>query len=144
MDIQSYIVRDVLEMANIIELDNLAEYISSIVQDYNIEVEKIVLDECKNVANQLKNDLANGPNIPVSNAEIKHYKESFAIKKAGTKDSFNGYKLYNKKGQLTHLLEHGHATKNGGRTRAFPHWEQANRKAQNAIISIRKRLEDNK
>ena len=29
--------------------------------------------------------------------------------------------VYNKKPGLVHLLEHGHALRNGGRTRAFPH-----------------------
>ena len=30
--------------------------------------------------------------------------------------------LRNRKAGLTHLLERGHATANGERTRAFPHW----------------------
>jgi hypothetical protein len=131
-------------MANKIKIDDLSDYLVETMKNYNADVENIVNDECKNIADQIKNDLSNNPNIPVSNAKTKHYKKSFAVKKAGAKDSFNGYVVYNKKWQLTHLLEYGHATRNGGRTRAFPHWDQANRKAQDAVISIKKRLEANK
>lgn len=42
------------------------------------------------------------------------------------------YIIYNTQGGLTHLLEHGHAKKNGGRTRPYPHIEA------NAEIAARK------
>lgn len=42
------------------------------------------------------------------------------------------YVIYNTQPGLTHLLEHGHAKKNGGRTRPYPHIEA------NAEIAARK------
>ena len=41
--------------------------------------------------------------------------------------------------RLTHLLEHGHAKVNGGRTRAFPHWAEAE---QTAINDFEKKLRE--
>lgn len=42
--------------------------------------------------------------------------------------------IHNKVYQLTHLLENGHALKNGGRTRAFKHIEPAEEQAIQEFI----------
>ena len=97
------------------------------------------------MANKLKTELSNDSSIPQSTSRQKHYKKSFAIKKG--KDG--EYTIYNKKYRLTHLLENGHdiyanGVNTGKRTRAFPHWKQANDKAQGLVAEIKKRLEANK
>ena len=125
-------------MGSVIEIDELSNEIANILSSYNEDVEKTVEDELKRTAQELKRDIENNPNIPVSNIETKHYKNQFAIKKNG----YGGYILYNRKYQLTHLLEYGHATINGKRTRAFPHWKQADEKAQNLFNALKQRLED--
>lgn len=124
-------------MANIIEIDELSNEIANILSSYNEDVEKTVEDELKRTAQELKQDIENNPNIPVSSKGTNHYKKQFAIKKNG----YGGYILYNRKYQLTHLLEYGHDLPNGKRTRAFPHWKQADEKAQNLFNTLKKRLE---
>lgn len=51
--------------------------------------------------------------------------------------------IHNKRhGSLTHLLEFGHATVNGGRTRAFPHIKPAEENAKKGLEEkIRRKLE---
>ncbi|CAM3616509.1 HK97 gp10 family phage protein [Erysipelothrix anatis] len=36
--------------------------------------------------------------------------------------------------RLAHLLEHGHALKNGGRTQSFKHWEPAEKEAVESFV----------
>lgn len=132
-------------MSKVIEIDELSKFLQQDFLDYAGEVNKIVESECKEMANKLKTELSNDSSIPQSTSRQKHYKKSFAIKKG--KDG--EYTIYNKKYRLTHLLENGHdiyanGVNTGKRTRAFPHWKQANDKAQGLVAEIKKRLEANK
>jgi hypothetical protein len=52
------------------------------------------------------------------------YVKTFHIKKINTGSRYNHSRVWHVKSphyRLTHLLEHGHALRGGGRTRAFPH-----------------------
>ena len=51
--------------------------------------------------------------------------------------------VYNKDHyRLTHLLEFGHATRNGGRTKAFPHIAEVNAFAQKDVLErLREKLQ---
>lgn len=50
------------------------------------------------------------------------YASGWSVKKGQKNKSYYAVKIWNKTDyQLTHLLEFGHATRNGGRTRAFSH-----------------------
>jgi hypothetical protein len=51
--------------------------------------------------------------------------------------------VYNKDPyRLTHLLEFGHATRNGGRTKAFPHIAEVNAFAQKDVLErLREKLQ---
>jgi hypothetical protein len=63
------------------------------------------------------------------------YRKSFAIEKKNTVGGVSGV-LYVKSPRhgLAHLLEHGHRTKNGGYTRAFPHWAVAESIAESKFV----------
>lgn len=136
-------------MSKVIEINNLADEIKKAVLEYQDSVNEAVENECRDLAYDLKEELANDPTIPTSNYKHKHYKQLFAVKKATEKDSWHGYKIYNKDYQLTHLLENGHKIfdwqgNKVGHARAFPHWAKADKKAQKLAILIRQKLEGKK
>jgi len=66
------------------------------------------------------------------------YVRSFRIKKT-YEDAFKKCKTWYVKSphySRTHLLEHGHATRNGGRTRAYPHIKYGQKIAEQRMLEL--------
>ena len=56
------------------------------------------------------------------NPKKGHYRDNWTAKKTTASIGSVVWTVYNDKTyRLTHLLEHGHAKQNGGRTKAIPH-----------------------
>ena len=92
--------------------DELAREIEKQLRQYNEHVEKEIEAAKKEVAQELSKDLQQH-----SPEQTGDYQKGWAVKKAGT-----SYLVHNKTNyQLTHLLEHGHAKKGGGRVGPVVH-----------------------
>lgn len=111
-------------------INEMAIEIEAALQEYSDEIAEDIKDEVKRVAKEAVEELKS-----TSPKKTGEYKKGWK-----TRVEYEGrddirMTVYNgKKGQLTHLLENGHAIKNGtgrtyGRTRAFPHIVQAEQHA---------------
>ena len=102
------------------EINKLSSAISDALSEYSDEVAKKVKKVIDNVAKETNQVIKNHITFKSQTGEyIKHFK----IKKI-YEDDFNKRVVWyvaSPEYRLSHLLEYGHAKKNGGRTRAFPH-----------------------
>ena len=73
------------------------------------------------------------------------YKKGWKVKKNDDKFAANDI-LYGKEAStyaIAHLLEHGHATRNGGRTAPIPHVKNVEEWAQKALVdTVEKKLKE--
>lgn len=108
-------------MANSIDVNLLSkevmEYLENYVEDIEEQVETLTNEVCKDAVKELKEKSPRG-----EGKRKKPYYKGWRIKKDKLGGKIYKVKIYNATNyQLTHLLEFGHATVNGGHTKAIPH-----------------------
>ena len=97
--------------------DEIAKALSEYSEEVAENLEAIKKEVAKDTVEMLKSTSPRG--------RKGKYAKGWRMKKDGT-----GYYVHNATDyRLTHLLEHGHAKANGGRTKAQPHIAQAEREA---------------
>lgn len=132
------------------KIDDFAETIFRELMDYSEEVDKKMQKQIEKKSKEICNRLKTHPNIPIDTGE---YKQGFKIKRAAQGMGYKRNIIYNKKGQITHLLEYGYTqfvgiTKGqrqvhtkGGRVKAHPHWEDAQKMADELYDEMIKELQ---
>lgn len=121
-------------MSETVSIDGLADAIMKNLQEYTDDVtegikkaEDITAKECKE---NLKED-----SPKKTGKYAKGWKTTVNFENQYEKRTT----IHNKEYRLTHLLEDGHATRNGGRTKAFPHIKKNEEKAN---ADFEKRVEE--
>lgn len=106
-----------------ITINNLDEEIKRQLESFNTEVMNAANESFRETAEEAAEMLKKGG--PYQERTGKYTKDWTAEQRgsrASAVTGLNGYSVYNKKHyQLTHLLEHGHQSRNGGRVKEFSH-----------------------
>lgn len=119
-----------------VKIDGLADEIVRSLKEYADLSTDDMKQAVRKAGTSVKKDVR--ANAPVKTGK---YSKSWSVKT--TKESPNSLELtmYSpKKYQLAHLLEHGHAKRGGGRTKAVPHIAPAEEKAAKQLEDDIKRL----
>lgn len=117
----------------------VGEQIADILDEYEKEVQETARKVIKKVAQETAKKVAEAAREQgIYNENTKsrkgHYVDGFRVKTIPDRD-IPSYFVHNaKKPQLTHLLENGHLTRNGGRTKARPHFIRGQEWADSVIV----------
>ena len=100
-----------------VSVDGLADAVAGMLDEYARATEQDMKKAVRDAGNTVKKAIGEG--APVKTGK---YAKSWEVKT--TKETANALEVTvhsRNRYQLAHLLEHGHAKRNGGRTRAIPH-----------------------
>lgn len=126
-----------------VSVEDLPRLIAEELENYSEEVNQVVENTITNVAKEALQAVKDSPDL--KNIKGNAYKNSFFIKNEyktrGKNKGFYKLRIANKEYRITHLLEHGHVTLSGGRTRAFSHWINGQKVADTLPDRIKEAIE---
>ena len=104
-------------MSKAVKSDKLSKEIVKALENYTDDISEVVEDVANKIGKEAVEEIKQK-----SPKKRGNYARGWTLKKDKSGKSRYSVKIHNKTDyQLTHLLEFGHATKNGGRTKAMPH-----------------------
>lgn len=120
-----------LATSKTVTADNLANEIANILTEYKDELDDLVVDITDEVVKEARDELK----IISPVGETGEYRDGWTISVRQKGINFFSKAVWNKKHyRLTHLLEFGHATKNGGHTTAQPHVRPTEQKYKEKFV----------
>ena len=107
-------------MSNI-KPEELSKVVMDYLKDYKEDIDEEVVEVVDEVTRKAKDELKQTSPRGQGSRTNPYYK-GWAVKLSKKRKDVYHKVIWNRTNyQLTHLLEFGHATRNGGRTRAIPH-----------------------
>lgn len=118
-------------------IDNLAAEISKQLEEYSQEVTDAIKKVVDVVAKEVNEEIKNHINFKEVTGD---YVKAFRIKTTQNTrfNKINVWHVTNGQYRLTHLLEKGHALRNGGRSSAFPHIIFGQELAEKRMVELSK------
>lgn len=104
-------------MSKSVKIDSLSKEISKALESYSDDISEIVENVANDVGKEAVSELKE-----TSPKKSGSYANGWTLKKGKSSRNRYSIKIHNKTDyQLTHLLELGHVTRNGGRTKPISH-----------------------
>ena len=122
-------------MSKTIKPENLTQTLKNYLENYVEDISEVVEETSTQIGKEARDELKQ-----TSPKRTGKYAKGWTVKKDRKNKNYYTVKVWNKTDyQLTHLLEFGHATRNGGRTKAIPHIRPVEEKYKE---EFEKRLKD--